>query len=363
MPWQTPTLKDTRKLTRDYVLSQLGAKAMIPNSVLRIMSDAMAGLTHLTLLYLDWLAKQLMPDTAEQEWLDRHGIIWLENADGSKGRKAATYASGGIQFEGLTGTIVPTGTLMTGGNSVQYQTIEEVELGAGGLAVAQAVALLAGTVGNLPAGTAMNIDPAVIGVSAATLETDMGGGVDTETDDQLRERILQRIQNPPMGGSEQDYVRWALAVPGVTRAWAATEMGPGTITVRFLMDDLYPNNHGLPQPEDIATVHAYIDEKRPVTVKDMWVDGPIPFFYTITITDLSLDTASTRARIQTSIEEMEFRRSNPGQTMYRSWVDEAIANAIGEEHHELLFETTEMPAPGYMPFINTILYIPTDPPA
>ena len=90
MPWVTPTLKATRRLVRDYVLSQLGAKAMIPNSVLRIISDAMAGLGNMAYLYLDWLAKQLMPDTAEREWLDRFGIIWLTNSDGSKGRKAAT---------------------------------------------------------------------------------------------------------------------------------------------------------------------------------------------------------------------------------------------------------------------------------
>jgi uncharacterized phage protein gp47/JayE len=364
MPWQTPTLKDTRKLTRDYVLSQLGAVAMIPNSVLRIMSDAMAGLTHLTLLYLDWLAKQLMPDTAEQEWLDRHGVIWLTNADGSKGRKAATYAKGTLQFEGNEGVIIPIGTLLIGSNGLQYQTTTEGALGPGGLSNVEAVALTAGVDGNLLDGTSLTFaDTSIPGVTTVICLGDMSGGVDTETDEQLRERILQRIQNPPMGGSEQDYVRWALAVPGVTRAWAATEMGVGTITVRFLMDDLYPDNHGLPQPDDIAVVAAYMDEMRPVTVKDIWVDGPIPFFYSITITELSLDTVDTRGRIQTSIEEMEFRRSRPGQTMYRSWIDEAICNAIGEEHHELLFETLEMPAPGYMPFIDTILYIPTEPPA
>ena len=64
------------------------------------------------------------------------------------------------------------------------------------------------------------------------------GGTDAETDDQLRARILHRIQNPPMGGAQADYVTWALAVPGVTRAWAASEQGIGTMTVRFLMDDL-----------------------------------------------------------------------------------------------------------------------------
>ena len=48
--------------------------------------------------------------------------------------------------------------------------------------------------------------------------------------------------------------------------------------------------------------------------------------------------------------------SKPGQTMYRSWVDEAISQALGEISHELVYETQIMPAPGYMPVIGTILY-------
>lgn len=356
MPWNTPTLKHTRRLTRDYVLSQLGAKAMIPNSVLRIMSDAMAGLTHLTFLYLDWLAKQLMPDTAEQEWLDRHGQIWLVNADGSKGRKAATYASGTVQFEGNDDIVIPVGTTMNGANGVEYQTVTQGEIGSGGLGTAEAVALTSGSVSNLPDGDTLSLEPAIPGVTLVTLLGDMTGGVDEETDDQLRERILFRIQNPPMGGSQADYVRWAMAVPGVTRAWAAQEIGPGTMTVRFLMDDLYPDNHGLPTPADVEVVSDYIDKMRPVTVKDTFVMAPILYFYDITIRNLTNDDPSVRARIEASIKDMEFERSKPGQTWYRSWVDEAISQAVGEETHELDYETTEMPAPAYMPVLGTILY-------
>ena len=355
MPWSTPTLKDTRKLVRDYVLSQLGAKAMIPNSVLRIMSDAQAALTHLTLLYLDWLAKQLMPDTAEQEWLDRHGIIWLTNADGSKGRKQPTYANGEIQFTGDDGTVIPLGTVLFGANLVQYQTITEGTIGTG-FATAEAVALTAGVVGNLTDGTTLALSPAITGVESATLLGDMAGGVDTETDEQLRERILFRIQNPPMGGSEADYVRWAMSVPGVTRAWAAPEQGIGTITVRFLMDDLYPDNYGLPTAADIMVVDAYIEKMRPVTVKDTYVMAPVMLFYDLTIVNLTTDNATVRARIEQSLKDMEFAKAKPGQTMYRSWVDEAISAAIGEETHELIFETVYMPEVGYMPAFNTIYY-------
>lgn len=356
MPWQTPTLKQVRALTRDYVLSQLGAKALIPNSALRIMSDSMAALAHLTMLYLDWLSKQLLPDTAEKEWLDRHGNIWLVNADGSKGRKAATYAKGTVQYVGSPTVIIPIGTLLTGGSGVSYQTLTEGVIGSDGFGVAEMVALTAGTVGNIPDGTSIALASAILGVDDIVALGDITGGVDTETDDQLRERILFRIQNPPMGGSQADYVRWAMAVPGVTRAWAACEIGPGTMTVRFLMDDQYPDNHGLPQPSDIEEVNDYIDSKRPVTVKDCFVFAPILFFYDITIRNLTNDDATVRGRIEQSIRDMELMRSKPGQTMYRSWIDEAISNAVGEETHELDFETTAMPEAGYMPTLGTVLY-------
>jgi uncharacterized phage protein gp47/JayE len=354
MPWSTPTLKDTRKLTRDYVLSQLGAKAMVPNSVLRIMSDAKAALAHLTLLYLDWLAKQLMPDTAEKEWLDRHGQIWLTNADGSKGRKAASYASGRVEFTGSTDTVIPIGTIMTGENVIAYQTVTEGDIGTSGFGEADVVALTAGAAGNLPDGASLTVTYA--GVDSATCLGEMTGGAEEETDDQLRERILFRIQNPPMGGSEADYVRWALEVSGVTRAWAATEQGVGTITVRFLTDNSTAGNHGLPSTQDIIAVSANIDKNRPVTVADCYVLAPLPFFYSITIKDLVRNDPTVRANIQKSLLDMEMKRSQPGQPMYRSWVDEAVSSAVGEDTHELIFETQYMPAPGYMAMLDTIYY-------
>src|SRR4051812_26669398 len=95
MPWSTPTLREVRSTVRDAIAGRLpGADANVPNSVLRVLSDAQGALCHLTLQYLDWLALQLLPDTAEREWLDRHGHIWLTNADRSTGRKLATPSVG-----------------------------------------------------------------------------------------------------------------------------------------------------------------------------------------------------------------------------------------------------------------------------
>src|SRR4030095_12743419 len=91
MPWVTPQLRDVRSLVRDSIRASLpGADALVPNSVLRVLSDNQGALCHLTLQYIDWLALQLLPDTAETEWLDRHGDIWLVNADGATRRKEPT---------------------------------------------------------------------------------------------------------------------------------------------------------------------------------------------------------------------------------------------------------------------------------
>jgi len=366
MPWTTPTLRDTRRLTRDYVLSQLGAKAMIPNSVLRIMSDAMSGLANLTLLYIDWLSKQFLPDTAEQVWLDRHGEIWLKNLDGSSGRKGATYAHGEIEFAGDAATIIPIGTLLTGANNIQYQTVTAGEIGSAGLGNSNAVSLSPGAVSNLPDGDTVMVSPPLPGVVSATLQGDMTGGADTETDDQLRERILFRIQQPPMGGDANDYVAWALSVPGVTRAWAASEMGVGTITVRFMMDDLRADQGGFPNGDDVLMVEAYINRVRPVAIKDIWVLAPVPEPIDFTIKSMINDTETNRAEVEASVKEMLRQRAAPahaingrtvpGTTIYAAWVSEAIIECVGINSFTLIMDDHPMPYNGSLGVLGTVLY-------
>src|SRR5262245_32591778 len=134
MPWSTPTLRDVRSLVRDAIRGSLpGADAAVPNSVLRVLSDNQGALCHLVLQYIDWLALQLLPDTAEHEWLDRHGNIWLVNADGTIGRKVATPSSGQATFTGTGGTIIPLATQLTAagglaGSSVTFETTEQIRL-------------------------------------------------------------------------------------------------------------------------------------------------------------------------------------------------------------------------------------------
>jgi uncharacterized phage protein gp47/JayE len=219
-------------------------------------------------------------------------------------------------------------------------------------------ALDPGSVGNLPTGSTLAITPAIPGVVTQVTVVDLTGGTDTETDDELRARILQRIRNPPMGGDLADYVAWALAVPGVTRAWAGVEQGIGTMTVRFMMDDLRADNDGFPEPEDIAAVGAYIDKMRPVTVKECFTCAPIKQFIDVQITNLVPDTDECKAEIEQQLRDMLFKVAAPGQTIFASWINYAIMSAPSVVSHRLVNDEDQiMQAPGYMAVLGTISYV------
>lgn len=366
MPWSTPTLSQVRILVRDDIVAAFSGAITIGNSVLRVMADAMSGLGHLTLRYVDWLARQLLPDTAEKEWLDRHGDIWLVNADGSHGRKNAAFAAGPITMTGTNGTLVASGTTLQSSAGVGYETTEQITVGVTATQVAVR-ALDAGAIGNLAVGETLGLTDDVSGIDSEAIVVAVTGGVDEESDPDLLARILFRIQQPPMGGDASDYVDWATAVAGVTRAWAAPlEMGIGTMTVRFMMDDLRASVNGFPLAADIANVTTYIDIKRPVAIKDRWVLAPIPEHIDFTVTELDVDSVSVRSAIEVAVRAILREKAapahavngilQPAQTIYRSWVSEAISNVQGVNHFKLIMEDHEMPSNGHIGILGTIIY-------
>jgi uncharacterized phage protein gp47/JayE len=358
MPWSTPTLREVRGLVRDNIRAFLpGADATPQNSVLRVTSDVQGALCHLTLQYVDWLALQLLPDTAEKEWLDRHGEIWLVNADGTVGRKQATLAIGTVTFTGSPLAVVPANTLLFLGN-VSYETLAQIAIDPNAPTPAPVRAIDAGTQGNQLQGAVMGLQAPPVGIDSTAVVVTMQGGVDEETDDELRSRILSRIRNPPMGGDQHDYVQWALAVPGVTRAWCyPNEMGIGTVTVRIMCDDLRASNGGFPLQQDLDACTAYIDLMRPVTVKDRWVLSPIPQRIDVHIADLTIDNDATRAAIEQSLLDMLLQMGAPGQTIFAAWKSYAIMNAAGVVSFDLTNnEDDVMPSNGHLAVLGDIYY-------
>jgi uncharacterized phage protein gp47/JayE len=355
MPLAIPTLAETRGLSRDAVIEALRVGALPGNCPAAILADDNGALAFLVLQYIARQAQEYLPDQAGEQMLQRWADIFLPG-----GRKPATYSVLTATLSGPAGTVVPQGTQFSN-NGIQFQTLGAVTLG--GLAVSTPIsvrALTAGTVGNLDAGTGLALVSAISGVDAAAIVTEVTTyGIDVESVESLRDRVLFRIRKPPMGGDADDYVAWAREVPGVTRAWCAPNgMGIGTVVVRFMMDDLRAANGGYPGQDDIAAVTAHIDTKRPVCVKDFFVTAPIPQGLAISIKNLNPDTPSVRAAIEASVQAMIKQRAAPAsalngslveaQTIYASWVSEAISAAEGVDYFDLVFADAPMPDGGSM---------------
>ncbi|SDA12863.1 Uncharacterized phage protein gp47/JayE [Methylobacterium sp. UNC378MF] len=330
MPFTLPDLPSVRRQNRDFLAAFLeGADASVPNSALRVLSDQNAGGAFLNLKYLAWLAKNLLPDMAEKGWLDR----WANILFG--GRKAATFAAGRITVTGTPGTLLPAGTPLATSDGIQYQTAADVYLSATTTPVA-VTCLTAGAIGNRDQGALLSLTVAVSSVNAQATVVLIDGGADTESDEDLRARILLRIRNPPMGGCVTDYQQWTLSLPGVSRVWVAPcEMGPGTVTVRFACDVLRASSDGLPTADDCALAKAYLDTVRPVTVADLFVPPSIPQGIVPRILNLSADTPSLRLAIEAALQAMLLERAAPGQTIFACWISDAISEAVGDVTFDL----------------------------
>jgi len=363
MAFTIPTLSSLRAQTRDDMRASLpGADSLLRQNNLRIISDNFAALIYGLYDYLRYMARNARPGTAESDYLEG----WAE--DYGLSRKAATFASGTVNFTGTAGASVPLDTECVTSSGIRYRVTSGITLGIGATP-APVEALSAGAAGNQDEGTELTLTTAISGViaTASVATGGISGGADAEGDEALRQRLLQRLRDTPMGGALNDYERWALEVPGVTRVWpVANEQGAGTVTVRFMMDDTRAAYDGLPQGDNASAlipgsgdqqlVWDWIEPLRPVTA-DLFVVAPIADALNITITGLTNDTAETRAAIEAELRDMLRRDAEPGGTIYRSRIIEAISTAAGEAHHTLTLPAGDVAhATGHIAILGVITY-------
>ncbi|MFS8930940.1 baseplate J/gp47 family protein [Cupriavidus taiwanensis] len=314
-----------------------GADARLRFAVLNALAVMTAGAADGLYGYLEWISKQILPDQAEEEFLERHASLWLPG-----GRKVATSASGLVTVSGIDGTVVPAGTIFIRSDGIQYASQADATVAAGAASVS-VQATSAGQSTNAVMGQSLALVTPVAGLqsTAAVGVSGLSNGADKESDDDLRARLLQRLQQPPDGGSATDYVRWALSVSGVTRAWVAPlELGANTVVVRFVRDD---DASIIPDAAEVAAVQAYIDSVRPVTA-EVTVVAPVamPVNYQIQLTPSSV---AVRAAVEAELRDLILREGIPGGTLLLSHIREAISIAAGETDHVLVSPAANVAAP------------------
>lgn len=322
MPFERSTLSDLTERIEGDLSSSLGLLPGVRRTNIGALARVLAVAAFNLQGFMDFISRQLFPDTAETEFLERHADIW------AVARKPAASATGLVTFTGANASIIPAASVLARADGTEFSLDADATIVAGtvdGLVTA----IEPGVAGNTTAGETLNLVSPVVGVtSTATVEAGgIGGGTDTESDDALRARLLSRIQQPPHGGAAADYERWALEVAGVTRAFVfPLEGGVSNVVVRIVDDNGVVSI--IPNGAKIAEVQAHIDALRPVTA-DVTVAGPIEVALNFTI-QLVPDTTAVRATVQASLEDLLRREGEPGATILLSQIREAISVSAGE---------------------------------
>lgn len=322
MAFKRPTLPELIDRIAADIESRLpGTEARLRRSVLRVLAVVLAGALHGLYGFLDWLARQLMPDSAEAEHLARWASLW------GIARKPASPATGTITATGVDGSVVPAGTTLKRSDGAEFETLSLATIAAGAATIG-VEAVVPGQAGNTAVGLTLKLVSPIAGVAGDTVVAAGGlaGGADIEGDESLRARLTTRLRQPPQGGCSYDYVAWTKEIPGVTRAWVyPQELGIGTVTVRFVRDD---DVSIIPDAGEIADLQAHLDLKRPVTA-EVVVVAPVPKTLDLTI-HISPDTPEIRAAVEAELRDLLRRDASPGATILLSRIREAVSIAAGE---------------------------------
>ncbi|MGS0648892.1 baseplate J/gp47 family protein [Komagataeibacter melomenusus] len=367
MAYPRPTLSQLRQQALQDVVSGgiPGVVAVLRFSVLYVLAMVLAGLAWLHYGYIDWVSLQSVPWTATDEYLAAWGAL--------KGvyRKGATAATGTATFPATGTSTIPAGTQFALQGGV-LATASAESVTADGTTVVSWTASSTGSAGNVTLGTIATLSSPVPGIQTSGTVTGVTvSGADIEDEDDFRTRVMEAFQAQGEDGKQADYVDWAEAVTGVTRAWCVGNgFGAGTVVVYIMLDEANAATGGFPvgtdgtaagDPRyttatgDQLTVANAIQAERPVTALVI-VCAPIAQPVDFVITDLGTgDTTANHTAIKTALADMFQRVSAPGGTINPNDWQEAIA-AIGLDSFEVKSPTDPVVGAnqGSMPVLGTV---------
>ncbi len=181
---------------------------------------------------------------------------------------------------------------------------------------------------------ALQFESPLVGVdeAAQTGFSGLVGGVDQETTDALRARMLSRIQNPVAHFNAADIESEALTVAGVTRVFVF-EITPsvGQVTVYFMRDD--DPISAIPSGAEVNAVKAVLDEIRPANTApvDLIVLAPTPVPTNFDFASLLPSTSTMKTSVRASLAQFFDERTTLGVSVTEDEYRSAIFNTVDTE--------------------------------
>ncbi|MDM2993962.1 MULTISPECIES: baseplate J/gp47 family protein [unclassified Citrobacter] len=328
-----PELPQLIATIRSDLLTRFQQDVVLRRMDAEVYARVQAAAVHTLYGYLDYLARNMLPDLCDEDWLYRHARIKRCP------RKDAVAASGFARWDGLGGTpTLPAGTQIQRDDQVTFTTTQTVTASDGLLRV-PVVADVAGSAGNTDDGTALRLGTPVSGIPSTGYADTLNGGDDVEELETWRARVMERYYWTPQGGADPDYVIWAKEIAVITRAWTFRHyQGIGTVGVMVATSD--PAN---PAPGDdiVQAVREHILPRAPVAGSGLFVFAAAEKVIPVTIA-LAKDTPEIRTAVTAELNSLMLRDGQPSGKVYVSRISEAISLATDEVAHQLRAPTVDV---------------------
>jgi len=216
------------------------------------------------------------------------------------------------------------------------------------IAFLSVISLVSGASQNHPLDAQLTFVSTITDIDDLTHVAALDGGItrgsDTETTEQLRDRLVDRIQNPIAHFNVAELTYLAKTVFGVTRVWVE-EITPavGQCTVYFTRDndvDSFGAPDQIPDSAEVAEVDAVIQSVRPATTDeaDVIISAPTatPVGGTdFTFTDLQPNTVTMQAAVTASLQQFFSEKpevsTNVDADAYRAAIKTTIDPDTGAE--------------------------------
>ena len=228
----------------------------------------LAGELYEQAVYADFIRRQSFVETAQGTYLDGHAAVrGIRRKNGTKAVGEVVFSAAEPEHDVIT---VPRGTVVcTSEDGHRFVTDDVTYIqSAGSTAAVTVTAAEIGSDYNAAIGTVGVIVTPVMGVGSVTNVTAFYGGSDNESDDELRERIINSYREISNGTNAAYYRSIAMATDGVySAAVVGGSRGAGTV-------DVYVCGQGTPLDENTLTLlQEKYNEARELNV-DVQVKSP-----------------------------------------------------------------------------------------
>lgn len=267
MAFETPTLDDQIAFTVAHFAALFPADDVSALSFNYLWCVCLAAAVTDNHANIEAAKNDLMPNTEEGavRWAPIRGVV---PKTATPARKAQA-----LRVFGTAATDVPAlSQLVHEETGLKFQTTSDALVGPGGYVDCDVAGVDVGSVTRLGPPQKLRFTTPIADLEEiAELQLDLDeDGEDAESPGSLQQRVASRFSTPPLGGAQEDYVQWALAVTGWATAYAyPLRAGVGTVDLAAL----HAGSGGarIPTAPEVAELQAALDKKRPVSVKQFRV--------------------------------------------------------------------------------------------